>query len=598
MLAKVDVPTIGILDRIQAIQSKSTPILYEFITCLFDSVILSDCTNNPNGAKQLIGTNQHYVMTDRLLYVQLPHMFTKYKIMLNPLYTAVRLSLYNNHMLCTNMFDNGLLYDRLEDNNLNDDMVYEYNRLYRIYNRVIPSDTLCVDYDVNMIGTMIKAQREILLDHSVYNKVDKKLNIDKIEFNDVIYKHEKQDKEIHSIPNNMLRMLRNIRGNADKIIEMCELSNGWYVFNGIPIVCRHEVMIYQNKSNDDILKECGNNGECRFCGEHILSTAITDSISTDYYAITKLLMLLIPTSNTDFLFIYTNYMTSFILHSRPDLSYDQQMVMGYIYTYIAYDIINDIKPCMYPRSTMDKNVLEYLNALNISMDKFIMTVDNYKHKEDLIKELKDLSQYVYNKDLSSWLSPVKNDTNFTDIIIKFTSDKHHDKSQVQQLFDIRVTDIVNNKFYTELLSTVCPVHYTHVAKSDKERVCKHCGFNSHNHEEVLMKYGILFSTLSINGRLADMNDENNILDKINEIPVSKKFDKVMLCKDEDIVQYIKSISGITVDNPKEIFNKFANYYISILTLTEEDIHQAIEYMLLKYVDIDMLCFNQFEVRDL
>lgn len=94
---------------------------------------------------------------------------------------------------------------------------------------------------------------------------------------DIVYTPLKYDREL-------VELMRNPIKNIDKLRRKLKLNpdTGYYSFDGIPYICKHEFMSYEGKSLRSILIECADEDYmCKFCGEELAFTVDEETIDFD-----------------------------------------------------------------------------------------------------------------------------------------------------------------------------------------------------------------------------------------------------------------------------------------------------------------------------
>ena len=87
------------------------------------------------------------------------------------------------------------------------------------------------------------------------------------------YKVDTEKYEIVKFSRDINEKFRHMEEHFAELKEMLKYNpdTGFYTYDGIPILCRHVYMIYDNKSLQEMAAECYADGHCKYCGTSMMN---------------------------------------------------------------------------------------------------------------------------------------------------------------------------------------------------------------------------------------------------------------------------------------------------------------------------------------
>ena len=333
---------------------------------------------------------------------------------------------------------------------------------------------------------------------------------------DITYTPLKYDREL-------VELMRNPIKNIDKLRRKLKLNpdTGYYSFDGIPYICKHEFMAYEGKSLKQILIECADEDYmCKYCSEELAFTVDDETIDFDaiqYRLIYVLVESLDLVSYEDFIiYLITHAIHDSIEALELESSDDyvekvDAFTATYIYKLHEYlrkelkfkansSLVTFIKH-IWLKAGWNDDIVKQLISNEERFKHFIHTVNIIcSFKRD---EVKDESwsitklflssdgplQTMYSKDKSSLgklvdmmflqlnNSPIKDYKS----IMKQTTQEY-----IRPIYEMaRSGSDAEKSFFMMWWRELCPESISHNMKNG---TCKHCGINEKNVASIYEKY--------------------------------------------------------------------------------------------------------------
>ena len=354
----------------------------------------------------------------------------------------------------------------------------------------------------------------------------------------------------------------------------------------LPIMCRHVFMTLSGKSLYQISKECCLNGQCKYCGDSMISF-VDDDATNIPPAIAELTYRLIECSDAadddgTFLVIYnifTSVIYSFVQQDDPN--YDNKAIA--IVSLYVYKIINELVKhnivdksvsnvkkliaiiadnCSvvgWDESKMEKllqntnlfnNIDLFVKLLSGNQDKILDLGDNLKKTFDSTssKEVKQLSE---NNEIHTFNTineiSVLDDVNF-DFIQNIIDELKNKIKTKNKPGDIYGTAINTFELFEKISKKYCPVNYIHDFEKGE---CKYCGLKSDgsNSKKVYEKYEREFNQKFELNPINKLTKFKNFKSDID--PIKKGLETI---KEGDIKNYIKTKLNLNEDEYKKVYN--------------------------------------------
>lgn len=399
------------------------------------------------------------------------------------------------------------------------------------------------------------------------------------------------------LPKDVIEIIRHINYYFKDIKNKLTLDNktGFYLLDvqtdegkqtKLPIMCRHVFMTLSGKSLYQISKECCLNGQCKYCGDSMISF-VDDDATNIPPAIAELTYRLIECSDAadddgTFLVIYnifTSVIYSFVQQDDPN--YDNKAVA--IVSLYVYKIINELirnnvvdktisnvkkliaiiaDNCSvvgWDESKMEKllqntnlfnNIDLFVKLLSGNQDKILDLGDNLKKTFDSTSstEVKKLSE---NNEIHTFNTineiSILDDVNF-DFIQNIIDELKNEFKTKNKPSDIYGTAINTLELFEKISKKYCPANYIHDFEKGE---CKYCGLKSDgsNAKKVYEKYEREFNQkfeLNPINKLSKFKEFKSDID-----PIKKGLETI---KEGDIKNYIKTKLNLNEDEYKKVNN--------------------------------------------
>lgn len=407
----------------------------------------------------------------------------------------------------------------------------------------------------------------------------------------------KRNFNVMVLPKDVIEIIRHINYYFKDIKNKLTLDDktGFYLLDvqtddgkqtKLPIMCRHVFMTLSGKSLYQISKECCLNGQCKYCGDSMISF-VDDDATNIPPAIAELTYRLIECSDAadddgTFLVIYnifTSVIYSFVQQDDPN--HDNKAVA--IVSLYVYKIINELirnnvvdksvsnvkkliaiiaDNCSvvgWDESKMEKllqntnlfnNIDLFVKLLSGSQDKILDLGDNLKKTFDSTssKEVKQLSE---NNEIHTFNTineiSILDDVNF-DFIQNIIDELKNEIKTKNKPGDIYGTAINTFELFEKISKKYCPVNYIHDFEKGE---CKYCGLKSDgsNSKKIYEKYEREFNQkfeLNPINKLTKFKDFKSDID-----PIKKGLETI---KEGDIKNYIKTKLNLNEDEYKKVYN--------------------------------------------
>lgn len=421
----------------------------------------------------------------------------------------------------------------------------------------------------------------------------------------------KRNFNVMVLPKDVIEMIRHINYYFKDIKNKLVFDDvtGFYLMDvetedgkktKLPIMCRHIFMTLSGKSLYQISKECCVNGQCKYCGDSMISFADDDATNIPP-SIAELAYRLIECSDSadddgTFLVIYnifTSVIYSFVQQEDPN--YDNKataIVSLYVYKVlnelIRKNIINKTVPNVkkliaiiadncsavgWDEEKMEKllqndklfnNIDLFVKLLSGNQDKILDLGDNMNkifitESIEAIKEL-EKEHRLFEFNTINEIS-ILDDVNF-DFIQNIIDEDKKEPKITEKPSEIYSTATDTFELFDKIALKYCPVNYIHEFSKD---VCKYCGLkkDKSNVKTIYEKYEREFN-------------QKFELDPINKLHKFKRFTQdidpiktgLETIKESDIKTYIKTALNLNEDEYKKVHNysfEIINDIVSVIS---------------------------------
>jgi hypothetical protein len=387
---------------------------------------------------------------------------------------------------------------------------------------------------------------------------------------------------------------------------LAELENGNK--SNLPIMCKHVYMTLSGKSLYQISKECCLNGQCKYCGDSMISFADDDSTNIPP-SIAELAYRLIECSDSSdddatFLIMYNMFTAVIYSFVQPDDPAYENKATAIVSLYV-YKILNEL----IEKNIIDRTIPPVKKLISIIADnctlvgwdeekmeklmrneKIFGNIDVFvkilSGKTEKIIDLDDTLKSIFNSESIQEIKQIKetgkleefntlneisilDDVNF-DFIQGIIDNIKTDYKTKNKPDDIYGTSVDTLELFEKIAPKYCPVNYLHVFDGSE---CKYCGIKKDcsNAKKIYEKYEKIFN-------------QKFDLDPINKLHKFKPFKQdidpietgLKEIKDDDIEQYIKSklnLNNIEYNKVQSNMYLIINDMVSVisdLTFTPSD----------------------------
>lgn len=334
---------------------------------------------------------------------------------------------------------------------------------------------------------------------------------------DIDYIPTPYDKELADLMKNPIK-------NISVLKRKLKLDNqsGYYCFDGIPYICKHEFMTYEGKSLKQVLMSCADEDYiCKYCGEALAFTTDDDTIDFDaiqYRVIYLLLESLELVSYEEFiLFVIAHAISKSIDALELESSSDYiEKVDAFTATYI-YKLHEYLKKEL--KIKPNQTLLAFIKRLwskagwdDSTVKQLLKNEDRFKHfvhtaniiisfKRDETEKKDDWSilrlflsvdgpfQKLYNKDklaLGKLVDLMFLQLNNAPLVEYADIIKSTTASFVKPIIEMSHSGGNKEKaFFIMWWREICPEHVVHEMKNGQ---CKHCGITKDNISSIYEKY--------------------------------------------------------------------------------------------------------------
>lgn len=430
---------------------------------------------------------------------------------------------------------------------------------------------------------------------------------------DIDYVPMTYDKELVDLMKNPIK-------NIDALRRKLKLNSqtGYYCFDGIPYICKHEFMTYEGKSLKQVLMGCADEDYmCKYCGEALAFTTDDDTIDFDaiqYRTIYLLLESINLISYEDFiLFIIAHAISKSIDALELEASADYtEKVDAFTATYI-YKLHEHLKKEL--KLKPNQTLLAFIRRLwskagwdDDTVKQLMKNEDRFKHfihtaniiisfKKEEANKNEDWSitrlflsvdgplQKLYKKDklaLGKLVDLMFVQLNNAPLVEYADIIKSTTASFVKPIIEMTHSGgNAERAFFIMWWREICPEHITHEMKNNK---CKYCGITKENISSIYDKYQYkihqLLQTVSKLPSKFDGHTRKAIIDAINKQKDTlniKEINPEVFSSEyiNDLMILLESFVGIghieEIEIKKESIESKAKQIINYL-LTRDDIN--------------------------
>lgn len=373
--------------------------------------------------------------------------------------------------------------------------------------------------------------------HLIYDNYHHVNKMNEKEFDKIFKSYSIPEWKPSIVDRDLMEAIKNPAKNIEILLKKLVLNeeNGFYSYNGIPLICQHEIMLAEGRSIKEVLETCANTKYCcRYCGSELVISIDDNTVELSALQF-RLIYLFIQTFNIS---LYESFLLTVLseavqksiekLELEVSENYMEQLdAFTATYMYRLYDRLKGtikfddpsglITSCnkAWSRAGWDE---ETVNTLMDSDERFYsfnhifkllvafkaaaentesdniavkLLMEGMKGKGNYIQQiyLKDKTKLGQMVDLL--LLSLNNNTQLIDLKKIF---KSADKTTLSIIpHDLQMKSAITlRKFFSIWWNIICPVNNTH---EFNKGICKHCGINEKNVDEIYDKYADKIDTM-------------------------------------------------------------------------------------------------------
>lgn len=452
------------------------------------------------------------------------------------------------------------------------------------------------------------------MDMPIYSLNFKKLSTSIKAFNNV-HPHK-----IPFFPSYINFLSRTINYNFNELKDRLEFNSetGYYgiIYNNkkYDLICKHEYMLKNKISMDDVIKECVARGCCKYCGEELAESDFIDVTGLPGQ-VRKFAFDIVGAYGGDISddelinsigYSMSIFVISQIKKSDPKFE-DRSIAITAVLTYrILQDGIKAGEINGYS-DEVERSIQFYTSMVNWSMDKVkeLSQTQLFKHSDiiralllKIIKDKNSRRHASYENDPSTKVGKTLKERNdiitinimLKNFILKSILDNDTIFPKASEAKDCLDNILLSKKDVSEkfefYIQCFCPVSVLHSFKGD---VCEYCGYKK-NHSNVKDIYNKFYNQFEMDERIGKHSDYKFDKVKLNLIDPSEIISKIT---DQNIQQRICEVLNINAIQWNIIFKKsiiIKNKLVAVLKSYYAD--SNLENM--PMIDILKLVFNLYD----
>ena len=452
------------------------------------------------------------------------------------------------------------------------------------------------------------------MDMPIYKSNFKKLNTTILAFNNV------HPYKIPFFPGYINFLSRTINYNFNELKNSLVFNpnTGYYgvIYNDkrYDFICKHDYMLKNKISMDDVIKECVARGCCKYCGEELAESDFIDVTGLPGQ-VRKFAFDIVSAYGGDIsddeLINSIGYSISIFVISqikKSDLKFeDRSIAITAVLTYrILQDGIKANEINGYSEE-VEHSIQFYTSLVNWSMDKVkeLSQTQIFKHGDiiralllKIVKDKNSKRHASYENDPSTKIGKTlkeRNDIVTINIMLKnfilksvFDNDTIYPKSSEVKncLEDVLLSKKDVSEKFEYYIQVYCPTSVLHSFKGD---VCEHCGYKK-NHSNVKDIYNKFYNQFEMDEKIYKHDDYKFDKVKLNLIEPSEIISKIT---NQNIQQRICEVLNINTIQWNEMFKKsiiLKDKFIAVL----KSFYVTSNLEKMSMIDILKLVFNLYD----